>query len=162
MLGNKYVALAVGILLVIVVSYNIKYFVSKNRQPESPTGYKTAQLSAPTETSEHKPGKLPKRILEKKDKGHWERDPFNLKTVVEIKKEQKKPEKPVRDIRLMGIIKRDGRSHALINGTVYRVYDEFEDAIIIEIKKHSIVLLSNGETKEISFNDYVVLKEKVK
>ena len=162
MLGNKYLAAAVGILLVIVVAYNIKFFISKSKQPEYQPGSPVAQISALSEPPKDKPGKMPERILEKEDKGLWKRDPFNLARDIPHVAEEKEPEKPALAIRLMGIIRRDGRSHALINGKVYRVHDEFDDAIIKEIKKHSIVLLSDGETREISFNDYVVLKEKTK
>jgi hypothetical protein len=159
MLGNKYVAIAVGILLVIVMAYNAnKFFFSKENQPETPV----AQIAANSKPLEHDPGTMPERIPEKEDKGQWKRDPFNLEREIQHVAEDQEPEKPPLDIRLMGIIKRDGRSHALINGKVYRVHDEFDDAIIKEIKKHSIVLLSEGETREISFDDYVVLKEKAK
>lgn len=158
MLGNKYVAAAVGIILVIVIAYNFKFFVSKKSQPESTV----AQISAPSESSGHKVGKLPERSIEKGDEGPWKRDPFNLKTVVENKTEEKEPEKPTKDINLMGILKRNGKSLALIDGKVYRVHDEFDNAIIKEIKRHSIILLCDGETREISFEDYIVLKEKTK
>ena len=63
---------------------------------------------------------------------------------------------------MIGIIKRDGRSYALINGKVYIENDIIGDAVIKEIKKHSVVLSSGEKTKEISFKDYVVLKEKPK
>lgn len=158
MLRNKYIAIAVGILVVIVIAYNFKFFVSKKSQPESPV----AQVSALSEPSKHEQGKLPERILDERDKGIWKRDPFDLKRDTQHLAEEPEPEKSLQDIHLMGIIKRDGRSHALINGKVYRVHDEFDDAIIKEIKKHSIILLSDGETREISFEDYIVLKEKTK
>ncbi len=162
MLGNKYLAVAVGILLVIVVAYNIKFFVSKSKQPEYQPGSPVAQISAQSEPPEDKPVKMPERILEKEDKGLWKRDPFNLARDIPHVAEEKEPEKPALAVRLMGIIKRDGRSHALINGKIYRVHDKFEDAIIKEIKKHSIVILSGGEIQEVSFEDYIVLKEKTK
>ena len=62
----------------------------------------------------------------------------------------------------MGIIKRNGRSHVLINGKVYSVNDKIGDVVIKDIKKHGIVLFSDGKSKEISFEDYIVLKEKTK
>ena len=154
MLGNKYVAIAVGIILVFVIAYNANFFVSRDKQPESPV----AQFAANAKPSQHEPVIMPERIPENKDKGRWKRDPFDLAR--DIKKQE--PEKPPLDIRLMGIIKRSGRSHALINGKVFRVHDEFDDAIIKEIKKHSIVLLSEGEIQEVSFEDYIVVKEKAK
>ena len=158
MLGNKYVAVAVGIVLVFVLAYNANFFVSKGKQPESPV----AQFAATSKPSENAPGTMPERILEKEDTGQWKRDPFALRRDVQSKTVEKEPEKSPLDIRLMGIIKRDGRSHALINGKVYRIHDEFDDAIIKEIKQHSIVLLSEGEIQEVSFEDYIVVKEKAK
>ena len=62
----------------------------------------------------------------------------------------------------MGIIKRDGRSRVLINGKVYSVDDKIGDVVLKDIKKHGIVLLSDGKNQEISFEDYVILKEKTK
>lgn len=158
MLGNKYVAIAVGILLLIVVAYNARKFFPGDKQP----GSTVAHVAATARPPEHEPGAMPERIVDGEDKGQWKRDPFALKRDMQVKTVEKEPEKPPLDIRLMGIIKRDGRSHALINGKVYRIHDEFDDAIIKEIKQHSIVLLSEGEIQEVSFEDYIVVKEKAK
>ena len=40
--------------------------------------------------------------------------------------------------------------------------DRIGDVVIKEIKKHGIVLSSGEKSKEISFEDYIVLKEKIK
>jgi len=158
MLGNKYVAIAVGIILMLVIAYNARFFFSGNNQPASPG----VKFVANSETSKHESAIMLKRMLDNEDKGQWRRDPFNLARDMQQVAEEKEPEKPPLDIRLMGIIKRDGRSHALINGKVFRVHDKFDDAIIKEIKKHSIVLFSEGEIQEVSFEDYIVVKEKAK
>jgi hypothetical protein len=126
MLGNKYVAFAVGIVLFLVIAYNAKFFLSKSSQPETPASH-ISQTSRPLE---HEPGVMPERIALTGDKGQWKGDPFHLERNVKIATKEKEPEKREPDIRLMGIIKRNGRSHALINGKVYRVHDEFDDAII--------------------------------
>ena len=174
MLGNKYVAALIGILLVAVIAYNIKFFTSKSSPPETAKREKTEAVK-PFEPIKY-PGpdmnKNPERIAEKEDRSKWKRDPFDLQAAT--KKVTKKPAstKPEfgEDIRLMGILKRNGRSHALINGKVYRVNDKIGDVVIKEIHKHSIIL-SSGEKnkeisfedyKEISFEDYTGLKEKTK
>jgi Tfp pilus assembly protein PilP len=80
-----------------------------------------------------------------------------------VKTAKKEPEKDfAEDIQLIGIIKRDGRSYALINGKVYSEDNRIGDIVIKEIKQHSVVLASGEKTEEISFKDYVVLKEKPK
>mgnify|MGYP001178124149 CR=1 FL=1 len=160
--GNKYLAAGIGIILVLVAAYNIKFFSSKSRTPEITKVVKSdaVKSSEPTKNIEPFKSKNPERILEKEDKNKWKRDPFGLQALPK-KPISKKPEIG-KDFHLMGIIKRDGRSHVLINGKVYSVDDKVEDVVIKDIKKHGIVLFSDGESKEISFEDYKVLKEKTK
>jgi hypothetical protein len=166
MLGNKYLAAVVGLLLILVAAYNIKFFSSKNRPAETVVTEKTGAVkpSEPIKTDGSDMHKKPERVMEAADKTTWKRDPFDLQAAV-VKKPGKKPEKKPafsEDIRLIGIVKRDGKSHALINGSVYRVNDKIGDAVITEINKNGIVLSSGGENKRISFEDYIILKEKSK
>ncbi len=161
MLGNKYVAAVIGVLLLMVIAYNFKFFISKKAQPQTAP----AKLSEPLKHAEpvaggHKSGKKPERMLEKEDKTGWKRDPFDLKDDSKIAKEITKDD--ISGIHLMGIIKRDGRSYALINGKVYSVNDRIGDLLVREIRKHSVVLSVNGKEHEISFEDYTVVKEKTK
>lgn len=162
MLGNKYLIAGIGILLVLVVAYNIKFFFSKSRTPEITKVAKSdaVKSSEPIKHIESVTNKNPERILEKEDKNKWKRDPFGLQALQKIPI-SKKPEIG-KDFHLMGIIKRDGRSRVLVNGKVYSVNDKVEDVVIKDIKKHGIVLFSDGESKEMSFEDYIVLKEKAK
>ena len=159
MLENKYLAAGIGILLVLVVAYNIKFFSSKSRTPEITTVEKSEAVkhSEPIKHIESVTNKNPERILEKEDKNKWKRDPFGLQA---IKKPASKKPEIGEDFHLMGIIKRDGRSRVLINGKVYSVDDKIGDVVIKDINKHGIVLFSDGESKEISFEDYIILKEK--
>ncbi|OGW52623.1 MAG: hypothetical protein A2Y81_05270 [Nitrospirae bacterium RBG_13_43_8] len=161
MLANKYLAAVLGILLALVIVYNVKFLSSKKAAPQIPVVKKTdiEKRPSPDNTT------LVKRTIIQKDRNPWKRDPFGLIQVSEIKviTAKKEPEKDfAEDIQLIGIIKRDGRSYALINGKVYSEDDIIGDAVIKEIKKHSVVLSSGEKTKEISFKDYVVLKEKPK
>ena len=162
MLGNKYLVAGIGILLVLVVAYNFKFFSSKSKIPETSKVEKSEAVksSEPTKHIESVTNKNPERILEKEDKNKWKRDPFGLQALSK-KPASKKPEIG-EDFHLMGIIKRDGRSRVLINGKVYSVDDKIGDVVIKDINKHGIVLFSDGESKEISFEDYIVLKEKAK
>ena len=166
MLGNKYLAVAVGLLLILVAAYNIKFFSSKNRPAETVVTGKTEAVkpSEPIKADGPDMHKKPERIAEAEDKARWKRDPFDLQAAA-VKKPGKKPEKKPafsEDIRLIGIVKRNGKSHALINGRVYSVNDKIGDAVITEINKNGIVLSSAGESKRISFEDYIILKEKSK
>lgn len=154
--ANKYVLAVIGILLVLVTAYNIKFFSSKSGSPETT---KVAR-SETVKPSEPVTNKKPERILEKEDKNKWKRDPFGLQALPK-KTASTKPEIG-EDINLMGIIKRDGRNHVLINGKVYSVDDKIGDVVIKDINKHGVVIFSDGESKEISFEDYKVLKEKAK
>ena len=164
MLGNKYVAALIGILLVAVIAYNIKSFTSKSRPPETAKIEKTEAEKPfePIKYPEPDMNKNPERIAEKADRSKWKRDPFDLQIEVVTKKPASTKPEFGEDIRLMGILKRNGKSHALINGKVYSVNDKIGDVVIKEINKHSIVLSSGEKSKEISFEDYIVLKEKTK
>ena len=166
MLGNKYLAAVVGLLLILVAAYNIKFFSSKNKPAETVATGKTgaAKPSAPMKPDGSDMHKKPERIRETGDKTKWKRDPFSLQAAA-VKKAGKKEEKKSafsEDIRLIGIVKRNGKSHALINGKVYGVNDKIGDAVITEINKNGIVLSARGESKRISFEDYIILKEKSK
>jgi Tfp pilus assembly protein PilP len=159
MLKNKYVAAGIGILLILVIAYNIKFFLSKNQSPEIRKAERSEAVKSPesktVQYSEIYVSKNFERILEQEDKNKWKRDPFSLKSA------SKKPESG-EEIRLMGIIKRDGKSLAMISGKVYKVNDKIGNSVIKNIKKHSIILYSDGNNKEISFEDYIILKEKTK
>jgi hypothetical protein len=161
MLGNKYLVAGIGIILVLVAAYNIKFFSSKSKAPEITTVEKSEAVKSSEPIKHIEPGinKNPERILEKEDKNKWKRDPFGLQA---IKKPASKEPEIGEDFHLMGIIKRDGRSRVLINGKVYSVDDKIGDVVIKDIKKHGIVLFSDGKNQEISFEDYKVLKEKTK
>lgn len=160
MLGNKYVAGAVGIILALVIAYNVQFFMSKNRPP-APVEPAHRQIQ-----SGQKPAAQPAKPLAANvarpidmsaDKTPWKRDPFSLPAGKDGKIAEMAD-----DIKLMGIIKRDGKSHALINGKVYGVNDRIGTIVIREIKQHSIVVLAEGKKQEIVFDDYKVVKEKKK
>lgn len=170
MLGNRYVMGIVGILLIMVIAYNVQFFRSRQKtdrtenalQPFTPQGVQKHSGSPPQERTSVRQSdrSLPAAAaqpLAKEDKVIWKRDPFSLRAG-----EDRKPAVITYDIKLMGIIKRDGDSHALINGKVYRVNDRIDKAVIREIKQHSIVILADGKKQEISFDDYKVIKEKMK
>jgi hypothetical protein len=156
MLGNKYVAIGVGILLILVLAYNFNLFTAKDKRPETVAARRTESVQRPEPAIK----KIPERIVETEDKSTWRRDPFNLQALSKKTAEKKSAIKD--GIHLMGIIKRDGRSHALINGKVYGINDKVGDAVIKDIKNHGIVILSDGITREISFEDYIILKGKTK
>jgi len=166
MLGNKYVAGIVGILLVLVIAYNAQFFIFKKR-PTTPSingeqafTPQRVQKRSGTVRQPEKPQPVAAAQPSIKDaKGIWKRDPFSLPLQAGT---DSKTAEVASDIKITGIIKRDGNSHALINGKVYGVNDRIGTAVIKEIKQHSIVILSEGKKQEISFDDYKVLKEKKK
>jgi hypothetical protein len=159
-LANKYVAALIGVLLILVVTYDVRFLLSRGKHRE----VAVAKKSYPSGHPHDRTYQSPEPGLEKEDMNPWKRDPFGLKATEKTAEERAAEKLAVyrAEIRVMGIIKRDGRSYALINGKVYTVNDRLRDAVIEEIKKHSIVLASEGIRYEISYNDYVVLKEKKK
>jgi len=163
-LGNKYVAGAIGIILALVIAYNVQFFMTKDR-PAAPAEPAHRQIQSKQEPAAQSAKTLSAdvaRPLDKSaDKTPWKRDPFSLRPAVSSSKSGKTTE-IADDIRLKGIIKRDGKSHALINGKVYGVNDRIGTAVIKEIKQHSIVVLAEGKKQEISFEDYKVIEEKKK
>lgn len=156
MFGNKYLVTAVGVALALVIAYNVNFFLSRSEKTSSVR--QRAQIPAAVPKQ---PARLPEKPAaidtETRDKDPWKRDPFSVSRSFDLPS-------PIinRETKLGGIIKRDGRGYALLNGKIYGVNDHIGNAIITEIRQHSIVLQSNGRTEEISFEDHVVLKEKTK
>ncbi len=151
MLGNRYVAVIVGLLFVLILAYNIHFFSSRNN-PE-----KTAAASVGQETaSRHMAPRvmdIPEQVMMPADAGRWRRDPFSLKKGIQTPEETE-------TIVVTGILKQSGTSRALVNGSVYTVDDRIGTFLITDIKKHSIVVVKNGITREISIDDYIVWEDK--
>jgi len=160
MLGNKYVAAALGVILILVLAYNIKFFTAKTRQTEVTAGKGAESVQRPEPVMP----KPPEIISEQEDKSTWKRDPFSLQALLPKKTASKIAKKPdiSEGIHLTGIIKRNGKSLALINGKIYRADDRIGDVVIKDITKKGIVISSGDQSREISFEDYKVLKEKSK
>ena len=161
MLGNRYVAIAVGIILTLVIAYNVQFFLGRNKPPvpqepvyrQAATKQRPAAQQALAKTEE---SVKPSSHLD--DKTDWKRDPFSLRK----KEPPKKQEEPALEINLTAIIKREGNSLALIDGKVYGVNDRIGTAVITDIHRHSIVVSAGGKKQEITFNDYKVIKENKK
>jgi hypothetical protein len=148
---------AVGIALSFVIVYNVMFFAARNNKTTA-VGQKqlqTAHTPVRAEREKHLPPDTVEKHADKQDRSRWKRDPFSL---------QQSSDNPiiVADVKLMGIIMRNGKGHALINGSVYGVNDRIGSSRIKEIRQHNIVLLTDGGTEELSFEDYHVLKEKTK
>lgn len=157
-LGNKYVAGIVGILLVLVIVNNAKFFLSRKKISLPPENVRQLQKKPETLKQRYKPRPEPLAPASiKVDRESWKRDPFSLPSA----KESRPPEIPL-DLTISGIIKRDGLSHILINGKVYGINDRIGTAVITRIKQHSIEVMTEGRTQEVAFDDYKVIKEKKK
>lgn len=150
MLKNKYAAAVIAVLFVIVIAYNLNFFYTKGRSSVKPT-VKSETL---VKHSSADVAKSHERLTEQQDKGLWKRDPFDLQSAA--------VKTGAGEIQLTGILKRDGKSHALINNRVYAAHDKIGDSVIKEIKRFSIVLSTHGEINEIYLDDYKVVKEKKK
>lgn len=154
MLRNKYVALAVGILLSCVIAYNIYFFYTKNKRA-GVSEVKSKPLVAEA-IYDNKYALSEKRFetrryyqrVEPKDKGEWKKDPFGIRLDESI---------AYGDLKLQGIIHREGRGYALINGKLYGIGDSIDGGKIKAIERHSVIFLRDGRTEKISFEDYIVL-----
>lgn len=155
MLRNKYVAVLVGIVFIIVLANNIRFFTGKKSSaPPVQPAVKSSGVPVVQTTK-----KDVSRRFEQQDKSQWKRDPFNLAVHTAGKPVQ---DDPAEGLYLMGILKRDGRSHVLINGKVYGENDRIDGVVIREIRKHSIVIVRGSQKEELFFADYKVLKEKAR
>ena len=157
MLKNKYVSAVVALLFVIVAAYNLKFFYSRgttSAKPSVPSALHMKHSPMVSEKQHERLTEQQERTPEQQGTNTWKRDPFGLQT------ESGKLESG--SIQLMGIIKRNGKSHALINNGVYTTNQRIGDSVIKEIKRESVVLSTNGEIHEIYLDDYKVLKEKKK
>ncbi len=150
MLGNRYIAFAVAGVLALVILYNVRFFAS--RQPAAP------MLPAPVARQTPGPSRADMQPARKEPAapaaGAWTRDPFFAGTG------QAAQIDAAEGLHLTGIINRNGRSLALINGKVYTVNDRVGSAVITEIRRDRIVLRADGRNQDLSFDDYTVIKEK--
>jgi type II secretory pathway component PulC len=138
MLGNKYIAAAVGVLLVIVISYNVKFFASR----ETPSTQPALQTERLQRIQPNEKVEIPERTIMTRDSAMW-RDPFYVDLHVSKKR-----------FRLAGIIHRDGTSLALINGKTYGVNDKIDNAVIRDIRNRSVVVAVDGTLKEVFIDDH--------
>jgi len=171
MLSNKYVASLTGILVVLAIAFNVQFFLSRSNHAKTKAG---GVIKPASKESLYTRDKDWERVSQEEDRNPWRRDPFGLKEASEKAAPKPPPKKTAEELwasklfqyndelHLSGIIKRNGRSHALINGKVYSGDDVIGDAVIEEITAHGIVLLSEGMRYELSFHDYVILEEKTK
>jgi type II secretory pathway component PulC len=145
MLRNKYVALAVGILLSCVIAYNIYFFYTKNKR----AGVSEVKSKPPVaEAIYNNKYALSEKRFEPKDKGEWKKDPFGIRLDESIS---------YGGLKLQGIIHREGRGYALINGKLYGIGDSIDGGKIKAIERRSVIFLRDGRTEKISFEDYIVL-----
>jgi|GEM_PF-4377671 len=157
MLGNRYVAAAVVIALLLVAAYNVRFFITRDKSngaQDSRPAAAVAKTSAPE--ADIKPTAI--RKDEAADtKGQWKRDPFSLKA-----KPANSDVQVDQNLKLTGIILGEKSGYAMINGKVYGLNDRIGSSVIREIKQHSIVIQTDGIKQEITFDDYKVVKEKKK
>lgn len=156
-LGNKYVAVTVAIILALVIAYNVQFFMTKDRPAataETANRLIRSKQEPAGQSSKTRSTDVSRPADNRADKTPWKRDPFSLRPAATGDKSD--------DVKLMGIIKRADNSLALINGKVYRVNDRIGMAVIKEIRQHSIVVQVKNKKQEISFDDYKVIEEKKK
>lgn len=147
MLSNKYFIFAIFALLILVAAYNVKFFTSKKavqtRVQKAASQQPSAALSDKIIVTE--------RNVISKDSSKWMRDPFS------VEKTETKSE-----ITVSGIIKKNGKSRALINGRVYSTNDAIGSSVIKDIKRDSVVISTNGIIKEIFLSNQSAIKETTK
>jgi len=148
MLSNKYVTAIVAVLFMIVLAYNIRFFAARIQTPGQVSSGAAAVDAAGSAGSA---SNLYIRLPLKKDPDIWKRDPFSMEK-----------QKSVTRYNLTGIIKRDGRSLALINGKVYGVNDRAGNAVIKSINKENIMISVYGIERELYIDKKSDIKERAK
>lgn len=160
MLRNKYVIAAVGIILMAVIGYNIRFFLSRGPVVSSRSQVQSVQKAAVTSQTD---APVSRHEAEKKDTRAWRMDPFSIpSSFTAVSPKQAEPEEDyswVGGLRLSGIIQKEGRGYALIDGGVYGRNDSIRSAQILDIKKHSIVLLLGRRAYEIFLDEENGMKE---
>lgn len=149
MLRNRYLAFIVAALLLGIILYNLYFFYSRGKTK----GISKIEDRPPVAEAIHKRHALAEAGFEPKDNSKWKRDPFKS----EIKSDE---DISYETFNLEGIIQRDGKGYALINGRLYGIGDSINGEKVNAVERHSVILLKDGKTEKISFKDYIVLKEK--
>lgn len=146
MLRNRYLISLIVFLFILVVIYNINFFL-KRRQP--PHLKLASTVTAPERGTTAEGGKSPFPVI--KDKSRWRRDPF-----IYSETESRQGRKPVGDkkdanvkIVLQGIMKTKGKFYALVNGDVVKKGDRIEGMLVEDIFKDGILLRDRDKQKKI-------------
>jgi hypothetical protein len=156
MLRNKFVVMAVAVLLAAVAAYNYSFFSSKGqRKPAAPeqalrtggeetVGAAVAPASAPRYRSV------------------WRRDPFWYSGGVDRNRHDVRsaPKIAGTGIELTGTMTKDGKGYALINGSVYGVGDKVQNATIVEVGELYIKVRTSEGTRTIRIDNDLIEKEK--
>ena len=167
MLRNKLVIGIVGVLLSIVVIYNLNFFLTK----KEPAGFQEKSVSAaPSAGRDRSTGPMMTSsypVL--RDKENWKRDPFlyiGQHTGRYPEKEGRGGILATREktkaavIKLQGITVRNGKRFALVNGWVVGAGDRLDNVLITDITPYSIFVKDADGIREINIYTDIHDKEK--
>ncbi|TAN41994.1 MAG: hypothetical protein EPN25_03845 [Nitrospirae bacterium] len=156
MLRNRAILAVVGVLFILVVIYDLNFFLRK-RSPVRPQG-EAVTAALPETTGKSGTLRMASGFPVPRDREKWRRDPFRYKggPAMTAGREIHK----TTGIKLQGITVRDGRRSALVNGWVVETGDVFENVLITDITPYSIFVKDAAGVREIKMYTDIPDKEK--
>lgn len=154
MLRNRYLIAGLGLLLLVVLGWNIHFFIERRA-----AAGRQSLITASSASSEPASGRQKTETAVKKvfpvpqDPAVWRRDPFTLGSQASpIVKVRAMPDAPAREdaLELQAVMTSGGKSFALVNGTVVGEGDRISNYRVAAISPYRIVLKSERGTREVS------------
>lgn len=157
MLRNKYVVAALGVVLLLVVAYNVAFFktrtANKNEralvQAPAVTGMQRPKVSAPPQVTTSRPAEK------------WRRDPFwypqNTKHAAPA--HHAAAPRPSSGLQLEAVMIRDGKGYAIISGQIVGKGERLGEYVVAEIGDLFVRLKGPGGMKKLSMTTDTSVKE---
>jgi hypothetical protein len=157
MLRNKYVVAALGVVLLLVVAYNVAFF--KKRSANRNTGA-VAQAPAATGTDRLK-ASAPPQEMTSRPAAEWRRDPFWYRqgTNRSAPARNAAASRPSSGLRLEATMIRDGKGYAIISGQIVGVGEQLGEYVVAEIGDLFVRLKGPGGMKKLSMTTDTNVKE---
>jgi len=155
MLRNKIVIAAVGLGLLLVLWYNLDFFLYKRARAAQAVAMRTLGVSVPLANIDVMP---PEEVHVRKDRPKdeiiWRRDPFwydngRKRAIASIPTTRKRTQ----DLSFEGTMTKLGKGYALINGQIVGIGDLINGYTVVEISNHSVTLRNNAGSKVLTINE---------
>lgn len=148
MLRNKYVIAALGIVLLLVVAYNVAFF--KTRTTSRAAG---AAVQSPAVTNMQRlKVSSPSPVMTSRPADEWRRDPFwyPQSTKRSAPAQHAAASRPSSGIRLEATMIRDGKGYAIISGQIVGMGERYGEYVVAEVGELFVRLKGPGGIKKLS------------